>query len=100
MTLQEAERINGLCLDHSLWRMGLRPKPDSLADYTLLQLIEARDIVKADSDERMKQPGPKRLPAIGCWRPCTWPITTPAATAAISSRSSRASPGTASCRSH
>lgn len=50
MTREEAETINGLCVAHGLYRLGVvEDRPATLAPYSLAQLIEARDIVRAEN---------------------------------------------------
>lgn len=56
MTREEAELINGLCVEHGLFRLGVIDyRPTTLAHYSLAQLIEARDIVRAEN--RLVKPG-------------------------------------------
>lgn len=50
MTLEQAREINRLCCGHSLWLLGVSLRPESLADYTLSQLVEARDLVRAQGE--------------------------------------------------
>lgn len=50
MDLETAKKITGECVDNKMFSMGIGDKlPPSLEDYTLLELLEANHMVRADN---------------------------------------------------
>jgi hypothetical protein len=52
MDLDRARQIVAACVNHSLFRMGvIEEPPPSLAEYSLGELLEANEMIRAQNDE-------------------------------------------------
>lgn len=63
MDFATAEKINGATLEWALYKMGIIDhQPESIKEYSLRELIEARDVVNVANDEAQKATdGPRTI---------------------------------------
>lgn len=50
MDLETAKKINSLCSAHYFFQIGLRTAPSSIAEYSLSELIQARDMINQENE--------------------------------------------------
>ena len=62
MDLNRAIEINDACCAHAMWEIGLREEvPPSLEGYSLREMLDAVDMVKANDENAPAENGMRRI---------------------------------------
>jgi hypothetical protein len=65
MELEQAKEIVQACVHHTMHKMGIiEEQPPSLYEYSLRELLDANDQVKADNDSRRDLKGPQSFQTV------------------------------------